>query len=324
MFISHPQNSPKVSVVIPAMNEVNNLRFVLPGIPIWVHEVLLIDGHSADGTIEEARRLYPNIRVLTQQGKGKGSALRTGFNNATGDIIVMLDADGSMSPEEIPAYVGALMAGADFAKGSRFVHGGGTDDMEFHRYWGNQFFVILVRVLFGGTYSDLCYGYCAFWKYVLPMLDLESEGFEIETEVYSKALQIGLKVTEVPSFEYQRRFGKSNLRAFPDGWRVLKQIFHEYTNRLPGSKSLFDRFRGTDDPFTPAMNLLREEAMHLYRQRPYLSAQAYEHAVESIKATSKVLLDLETANPVVRQQQAKQIKYADDMWTFLEADATVS
>ena len=306
------------------MNEASNLQFVLPCIPIWVHEVLLVDGESVDGTVEEARRLYPSIKVLKQTARGKGNALRTGFDNATGDIVVMLDADGSMSPAEIPAFVGALIAGADFAKGSRFLHGGGTDDMEFHRYWGNWGFVQIVRVLFGGNYSDLCYGYCAFWKYVLPMLELSSEGFEIETELYSRALRIGLKIAEVPSFEYKRRFGKSNLRAFPDGWRVLKRILREYRRHTPGASGVLGRLLPSEDSFTPAMTLLREEAMHLYRQKPYLSAQAYHHAVESVKAASMVLLNLETSNPIIKQQQEQHIKHAEEMWTFLEADSQLS
>src|SRR5689334_4356177 len=98
----------RVSVVIPAMNEAENLPHVLPRIPAGVHEVVLVDGHSIDGTIEVARQILPTIRVVQQRGRGKGAALRTGFEEATGDIIVMLDADGSTDPGEIPYYVGAL------------------------------------------------------------------------------------------------------------------------------------------------------------------------------------------------------------------------
>src|SRR5690606_11884999 len=143
-------------------NEAKNLPIVLPRIPKWVHEVLIVDGRSKDNTIEVAKQLLPDlVKIVKQSGKGKGDALRAGFEAATGDIIVMLDADGSMAPEEIPLYIGALMAGADFVKGSRFLQGGGTDDMEFVRYLGNLGFTMTVRVLFGGVYSDLCYGYSA-------------------------------------------------------------------------------------------------------------------------------------------------------------------
>lgn len=217
----------RVSVVIPAWNEAENLPHVLPRIPSWVHEVILVDGHSVDDTIAVARQLLPTIRIVTQEGRGKGAALRSGFAAATGEIIVMLDADGSTDPGEIPAFVGALLCGADFAKGSRFLQGGGTTDMPHHRRLGNAAFVHAVRLLFGGRYSDLCYGYNAFWTRVLPQLQLNGDGFEIETMMNVRALRVGLKVAEVPSFEAPRVYGEGRLRTFPDGWRVLKTIYRE-------------------------------------------------------------------------------------------------
>jgi glycosyltransferase involved in cell wall biosynthesis len=227
-----------VSVVIPALNEAENLPFVLPRIPTWVHEVLLVDGHSIDGTIEVARRLRRDIRIVQQQGHGKGAALRSGFAAARGDIIVMLDADGSTDPAEIPLFVGALLAGADFVKGSRFLQGGGTSDMPLHRKLGNLGFVLGVRLLFGGTYSDLCYGYNAFWKRVLPNLKLDGDGFEIETIMNVQALRAGLKVAEVPSFEAKRIHGEGRLQTLPDGWRVLKSIVRERLRALYTSEDV--------------------------------------------------------------------------------------
>ena len=227
---SAAEQRPVVSVVIPALNEAENLPHVLPRVPGWVHEVLLVDGHSTDDTIAVAQALYPAIRVLAQEGEGKGAALRTGFAAASGDIIVMLDADGSTDPAEIPAFIGALLAGADFAKGSRFLQGGGTDDMPLYRKLGNWCFVLGVRFLFGGSYTDLCYGYNAFWRQVLPHLDLDADGFEIETMMNVRALHAHLKVAEVPSFEAARVYGSGRLRTIPDGWRVVKTIFHEWVN----------------------------------------------------------------------------------------------
>ncbi|MBI2865286.1 MAG: glycosyltransferase family 2 protein [Chloroflexi bacterium] len=218
----------RVSVVIPALNEAENLKYVLPRIPTWVEEVILVDGYSTDGTVKTARALRPDIRVVYQEGKGKGAALRSGFDAAAGDIIVMLDADGSTDPVEIPLFVGALLAGADFAKGSRFVQGAGTADMPRYRRLGNGGFVRLVRLLFGGRYSDLCYGYNAFWSTVLPYLDMDSEGFEVETVMNVRALRSGLKVVEVPSFEASRVHGTGRLRTIPDGWRVLKALWREW------------------------------------------------------------------------------------------------
>lgn len=219
---------PKVSVVIPALNEAENLPHVLPRIPHWVHEVVLVDGNSTDNTVEVAHQLWPGVRVVMQEGRGKGSALRAGFAAATGDIIVMLDADGSTDPSEIPAFIGALLAGADFVKGSRFLQGGGTADMTILRRLGNLGFTMSVRMLFGGSFSDLCYGYNAFWRKIVDRLELDAEGFEVETMMNVRALYHGLRVAEIPSFEADRVYGESNLRTFPDGWRVLKTIFREW------------------------------------------------------------------------------------------------
>jgi glycosyltransferase involved in cell wall biosynthesis len=222
-----PSPGTRVSVVIPALNEAENLPHVLPRIPGWVHEVLIVDGASTDGTSEVARRLRPEVRIIQQAGRGKGAALRTGFAHASGELVVMLDADGSMDPAEIPAYIGALLAGADMAKGSRFLQGGGTRDMPLYRKLGNNFFVLLVNTFFGARYTDLCYGYSAFWTHKLPELGLDCDGFEIETVLNVRSLRAGWRVTEVPSFEAARVYGTGRLRTIPDGWRVLRSIFRE-------------------------------------------------------------------------------------------------
>lgn len=217
----------RVSVVIPALNEAENLVHVLPRIPTWVDELILVDGRSTDDTVAVAQRICPGIRILQQERKGKGEALRVGFAAATGDIIVMLDADGSTDPAEIPSFIGPLLAGADFVKGSRFLQGGGTADMSGLRRAGNWLLTKTVQMLHGGRYTDLCYGYNAFWARVLPVLRLDGDGFEIETVMNVRALRSGLRVAEVPSFEKCRIHGESHLRTFPDGWRVLKAIGRE-------------------------------------------------------------------------------------------------
>ncbi len=233
---SRRPQQPTVSVVIPALNEAENLPLVFARIPAETMEVILVDGESTDDTVEVARALQPDVRVIRQEGRGKGAALRSGFRACRGDIIVMLDADGSTDPAEIPLFVGALRAGADLVKGSRFIQGGGTADMPMHRVLGNRAFVWLVRLLFGSRYSDLCYGYLAFWRDVGSELRLDADGFEIETLIGIRALRAGLCVAEVPSFEHKRRHGYGHLRTIPDGWRVLKTILRERMEVARGSQ----------------------------------------------------------------------------------------
>ncbi len=228
----------RVSVVIPAWNEADNLPLVLTRLPACVDEVILVDGHSTDDTIAIAQQYRPDIRVVVQTGHGKGDALRCGIRAATGDLIVLMDADGSTDPSEIPLFLETLLAGADFAKGSRFLTGGGTDDMPFYRKVGNWAFILLVRLLFGRQFTDMCYGYNALRMRPLRALDLDAQGFEIETMMNIRALCAGLRIVEVPSFEDRRVFGQGRLRTIPDGWRVLMTIGREWLAHRVGWRRL--------------------------------------------------------------------------------------
>jgi Glycosyl transferase family 2 len=221
----------KVSVVVPAMNEEKNIGLVLSELPEGLHEVILVDGNSKDNTIEAAREAYPSIRVTTQSGRGKGDAFRTGFAAVTGNLVVMLDADGSADPAEIPRFVAALEAGADFAKGSRYMEGGGSADITKLRSLGNSVLSGTANVLHGTHFTDLCYGYNAFWARCLPFISLDVPGFEVETLINLRMASSGMKITEVPSYEKERIHGMSNLKTFRDGFRVLGTIFKEARRR---------------------------------------------------------------------------------------------
>ena len=233
---------PTVSVIIPAKNEADNLAHVFSNLPDGLHEVILVDGNSADDTVDVARKLRSEVIIIRQNRKGKGNALACGFAAATGDFIVMLDADGSTDPQEIPRFIGALIDGADFAKGSRFMAGAGSSDITGFRRLGNFWLNKVVNVLYGTQYTDLCYGYNAFRRDCLPVLGLDTQqgsgsneislpwgdGFEVETLINVRIAKARLRVTEVPSFEHSRRFGVSNLNAFSDGFRVLRTIHYEW------------------------------------------------------------------------------------------------
>ncbi|MGD1012536.1 MAG: glycosyltransferase family 2 protein [Acidimicrobiales bacterium] len=241
-----------MSVVIPTLNEALNIVHVLPQLPAGVDQVVLVDGGSTDGTVQAALRVRPDITVVHQTRRGKGNALACGFAAATGDIIVMMDADGSTQPAEVSLFVERLVgSGADFAKGSRFIPGGGSEDITALRRAGNKVLNLVVNTLYHTHYTDLCYGYIAFWRRCLPSFDLDpgdmemsssaassqpvemlwGDGFEIETLLNIRAAGASFDIVEVPSLECDRMSGRSNLNAFSDGFRVLRTILVEWRDR---------------------------------------------------------------------------------------------
>jgi glycosyltransferase involved in cell wall biosynthesis len=233
----HDLKRPKVSVLIPALNEERNLPHVAARMPTDVDEIVFVNGNSVDNTAEVARQLWPDAVHVTQSRRGKGNALACGIQAASGDIIVMIDADGSTDPLEIPRFIAALTSGADFAKGSRFIQGGGSADITTFRRFGNKGLNMLVNILFATKYTDLCYGYNAFWRHCLELIQLPDaghedpqwgDGFEIETMINVRVAASDLTIAEVCSHEASRIHGVSNLNAVRDGIRVLRTICREY------------------------------------------------------------------------------------------------
>jgi glycosyltransferase involved in cell wall biosynthesis len=221
---AHRPTNPSVSVIVPTLNEARNLPYALWRLPECVTEVIIVDGRSKDDTIDVAQHLRSDVRVVLEPRKGKGIALRTGFEAATGDVVVMLDADGSADAAEIQRFVDVLVAGADFAKGSRFLPGGGSVDITYLRQFGNRALTAAVNLVCQTRFTDLCYGYNAFWRDCLDFVDVDVAGFEVETRLNMKVAASGLIVVEVPSQEYCRVHGTSNLRVVSDGLRVLRTI----------------------------------------------------------------------------------------------------
>jgi glycosyltransferase involved in cell wall biosynthesis len=237
--LPHSATRPTVSVIIPALNEARNLPHVAEQMPADIDEIVFVDGHSIDDTVAVSRRLWPDAVHITQTRSGKGNALACGFEAASGDIIVMIDADGSTDPREIPRYVAALISGADFAKGSRFIQGGGSADITKFRRLGNWGLNTIVNLLFSCRFTDLCYGYNAFWRRCLDPIRMPAtqddaaqwgDGFEVETLINIRVAASEMKVAEVCSYESSRIHGVSNLNAVRDGTRVLRTIRREYWN----------------------------------------------------------------------------------------------
>ena len=224
-----PSANASVSVVVPTLNEAKNLPWVLRRMPSYVDEVVIVDGRSNDHTVDVAKALRVDVVVVAEPRKGKGIAVRAGFAAASGDIIVMLDADGSMDPQEIGWFISPLQHDYDFVKGSRYVTGGGSEDLTWLRNFGNRALTELANAVLRSNYSDLCYGYIALRRECLDILQLESDGFEIETELIVRAARAGLRIAEVPSIELSRISGDSNLQTFRDGWRVLRTLARECT-----------------------------------------------------------------------------------------------
>jgi glycosyltransferase involved in cell wall biosynthesis len=222
-----------VGVLIPARNEEKNIEDVICRLRNLGYEnVLVIDGGSKDATLKRAEK--NGAKVIPQAGLGKGNAVRQVLTKGYFDVdaLVLMDADGSMAPEEIPTFIEALASGADVVKGSRFLKGGRTYDMSLTRRIGNGLMMISVNLLFSTRYTDLCYGFAVFNKQAIKALApiLQSKNFEIEAEIFIKAAEIGLNVREVPSTEFKRKYGSSNLNALKDGLSIFATIFREFFN----------------------------------------------------------------------------------------------
>lgn len=227
-----------VTIIIPARNEAPNLAALFASLPP-VYEVILVDGNSVDGTIDVALQLMPDVRVLRQTGRGKGNAMIEGLAAANGDVAVFIDADGSNEPGEVERFVLALVNGADLAKGSRFLERGGSTDITGIRRFGNGAIRTFVNRVYGTRFTDLAYGFNAIWTKHRDALDLDCNGFEIETLLHVRAARLGFVIEEVPSFERERSAGSSNLHAFRDGLRIAavltRELTDQYVNRRPAA-----------------------------------------------------------------------------------------
>ena len=308
--------SVSVSVVIPALNEAECLPHVLNRLPSDIDEVILVDGASTDGTAEVARRLRADIRIVSQNAPGKGAALRAGFLAATGDIIVHLDADGSTDPAEIPFFVACLLAGADYAKGTRFIQGGESTDITALRRVGNWTFVTLANVLFGTRFSDITYGYNAIWRHHTNKLALEIDGWANEIVGNIRVTRHGLRVVEVASRESRRIAGRAKLGTFSAGWAILRAIVAERFRSLPATPAPLGE---------PVPEAIASSAGIAYGPSQHVQLQLLDHPgwVEQPAALVPVMTPSATSSPLV-SAAAQSVVGADIMPSATDAsDAAV-
>lgn len=217
----------KTSLIIPALNEVKSIGETLKQVPKdFVDEIIVADGHSTDGTPELVRKL--GYRVVEEEGMGFGSAIISGIKESTGDVIIIMDADGSHNPKDIPRLLEKIKEGYDIGWGSRYLPGGGSADDTLLRHFGNKFFTFLTRLIHGVKVADILYLFAAFRREVFDSLELKSTGFEFCIELPVKAHKAGFKFGEVSCFERKRFADESRVKDFSDGLKILLAILKKY------------------------------------------------------------------------------------------------
>src|SRR6185369_1762849 len=220
-----------ITIVIPTLNEEETIAYIIERCKPYGDEILVVDGHSADRTAAIARSL--NVKVISDNGKGKGAAIRQAITVATGDIVVFVDADGSHDPQDIPRLIEPIVSGeADHVTGSRILGGsselfGGFD--EFMRLAGSSFITECINWRFKTKLSDSQNGFRAIKREVALKLGLKENITTIEQEMVIRTLKCGYRMAEVPSHEQKRFVGPSKIKLgkvwFRYGYSLLKNLF---------------------------------------------------------------------------------------------------
>jgi len=209
----------RISLIIPAWNEEEALPKVVEEIPDSVNEIIIVDDGSTDDThiiAKEYEKKYPNVKVYKHKANsGKVAAIRTGIKNATGDIIVLTDADFTYPASDIIHLVNEVDAGADLVLGSRFMNG--INNMPLLNRIGNKIFSLFTSYISGTFITDGQTGFRAFKRERFNKLDVKAKSLEFETKMTVRAAKHGYIVAEVP-IHYRERIGKSKLNPIPDGY----------------------------------------------------------------------------------------------------------
>lgn len=211
----------KITLFVPTMNEIEGVRAIMPKVKReWVDEILVVDGHSKDGTKEYMESC--GYRVLVQEKPGVLNAWWQGLEAATGDVIIPFSPDGNSVPEVIPQLIEKMKEGYDVVIASRYMKGAKSEDDGFITSFGNSFFTGLINLLFGAHYTDALGMYKAFKKELLTSLKLNEHKEEIlEILLAIRAAKKKLKVTEIPGDE-PPRIGVKESRAWPGLWGKIR------------------------------------------------------------------------------------------------------
>ena len=217
----------RVSLVIPTKNEAGALEKTIKEIPQGcVDEIIVSDGHSTDGTLDIAVKL--GCKAITQEGKGYGLGILSGVKIATGDVIVIMDGDGSQIPADIPRLLEKIKEGYDIGWGSRYLGGGKSLDDTWLRYFGNQLFTFLIRFIHGLKITDILYMFPAFKKEIFDKVSLQFSDFRFGIELPVKAHKAGFKFGEVACVERKRMTGETKVKDLADGYKIFKAILKKY------------------------------------------------------------------------------------------------
>jgi len=235
-------NHVKVSIIVPAYNEEENITKILRMLMdveqvLPSMEIIVIDDGSTDGTLEEVAKFSSRVKLLKHEKNfGKGAALATGFDEATGEVVVVQDADLEYSPYDIPRLVKPILSGeADVVFGSRFK--GSRNGMRFTNYVGNKLLSASTQFLYGMPITDVMTGHKVFAKRVIKSMDLTEDGFKIEPEIAAEVFRGGWRYAEVPIAYNRRTVGKSKFRFLRDGvtcfWRLMRARIYGKTIYSP-------------------------------------------------------------------------------------------
>jgi glycosyltransferase involved in cell wall biosynthesis len=244
-----------VSIIIPVINEVENIPLVLPRIPSMqeIGEIILVDGGSRDGTVEAAKTVLPTVHIVRQGGTGKSDAVRCGVQASRGEYVLILDADGSHDPSDIPRFIDFAKSGYDLVKGSRLLPGGGSHDETWLRRALVRLTDIVANALWGTDFTDIVFGMFLIHRQRFLDLRLTSNGFAIETQCMARSMQRGYRIKEIPVIERPRLRGRSHLSIFRDGWYIGSTVFVEFLHLLKRSAGR-DVARPSDAPDESAGN----------------------------------------------------------------------